>query len=98
LSAREIAEVMAFPSPFHVYRRIASHGLCVMNPDGSDQRMVATVDKPIHSYSLSPDGTEAAITFWEQDQELYILTLATGQLRRIGTQPSAEGYPSWRWK
>lgn len=62
----------------------------LVNADGSDLRLVANGMDP----ALSPDGTRLAYTRWGSPDGLYVLSLSTGEERRVATANHPRS-PTW---
>jgi TolB protein len=106
LTFNDLAEIHPYWSPDGrkiIYnRRVEGRRLYeirMMDPDGSNDVRVLQDDE-LNSYArISPDGTRVVFDKWqgndETNGEIYVLTLETGELRRLTENAVYDGYPAW---
>lgn len=73
------------------------YDLWVMNADGSDPRVLVESMGDNIMNAWSPDGTQIAFsTDRDGNWEIYLLTIASGELRRLTNNDAADQFAVWR--
>lgn len=69
--------------------------LATINSDGSGFTvLISDTAEFVHSTSWSPDGSRIAYSSWA-DNQLYVIRLSDGQIRRLTLPPGGNGCSSW---
>jgi Tol biopolymer transport system component len=70
-------------------------GIYAMKADGSDVELLTKEPGPRISPSWSPDGTKLAYSDSDDDLDIYVLDLATGEEHRVTDNPTDDFSPAW---
>jgi TolB protein len=70
-------------------------GIYAMQADGTDVRLLTKDPGRRIDPSWSPDGTKLAYSDRDDDLDIYVLDLATGEERRVTNDPADDTSPVW---
>ncbi|MCU0497688.1 MAG: hypothetical protein MUF87_10085 [Anaerolineae bacterium] len=82
---------------FSSNRNGSGYDLWVMNANGTDARLLVESEGDNIMNDWSPNGTEIAFsTNRDGNWEIYLLTIASGELRRLTNNDAADQFATWR--
>ncbi len=80
---------------------IVSQGIYVMNPNGSDQKKVLDIPKPIRSFQWSPDSRKITYSSYDEKKglnttDIFVLDVLTGANTNLTNSPDVGDMdPAW---
>ena len=70
--------------------------IAVVNPDGSGLTIVTDGSGNVGFPSWSPDGTQIVYRASDKDRQgLFVITVATGDIRSLTADSSHDNFPAW---